>query len=761
MHFKIILLMSILTFFTTPLFSAEAIAWSDWEQEYQSYCVKKDKGQFCDNLKNIDGSWVAPSEEVKKLLKELYPQIEKASKLFNVKKESIIAAIFAENSLNVSLNDDIQNWLVKKKVFSHAKLPFLGYFSIGFSQVTVSSALKVEEAAAKAEGRKVRTEAEIAQELLNPISAINYTAAIIKNNQNIYAKNGFDISNRPDILASLHSLGEPEKYALKAKAEGRIPKPNFMGIFASKYKSEILVLAKNNINPPVEKKSPITEIAPIKEPEPTKTTNTNKNQIPLLNSIPLCIKNGAGKAGNYNKILSYFEGDPKAGITATDTYSKISESIDCNLKEWSLVRTATGEEGWIKNDKLNSKNFIKLSSLKESSSKVCSAQKKCEAEIKKINPETISMKGRKIDLKVAYLTEYGQPDMSKYDSSACIAGWGRITPSKEDKGNVNQESLDRFSKHVQNFVRKLNSQLELKSSEEELKSLTIPSWASISNAFQIVNLQSLAVTVKESQRCIDAKIRCNFNFKKIEDELVKINTDKPELNEILQLASVVNFISPVNMLDKIKVELPANVKANIDFFLENCKIDPNYKKSQEFVKKIKAFKDNYNGQDLLDYYSDKKYWIERVDTCNYINFLDKKIDSIDVSSKFCQKNVNVAFKVDANLNGSRTSKPTIEISLLNKILSTISSKDDFLNATLEEGLYFERESEFPLNINCSFEPFKTSEMIKKINALKCVDKIYISDLWILKNLSKEVSNLYYLPSAHSNNFEVLLKDECK
>jgi hypothetical protein len=754
----------------SPSYGGDVKAWSDWEKEYASYCNSDNKGQFCDNLKNSDGSWVQPSESVKKILKELYPEIEKASKTYNIKKESIIAAILSENSLNVSLNDDIQNWLVKNKVFKSAKIPLVGYFSIGFSQVTVSAAAKVEKNAAKAEGRSERTEEEIAKELLNPVSAINYTAAIIKNNQDIYAKNGFNISDRPDIIASLHSLGEPEKYATRAKADNRQPKPNFMGIFASKYQSDIMDIAKTNTTIPVEQKINVADKVTVEKVVAPKISNG----LPLMSSIPLCSKNGAGQVSDYAKRMTYFEGEQSGALKNEDKYFKISESIDCNLENWTLVRSPAGSEGWIKEDKLDAKKEQSLSlNNTKKNNKMCSSKSNCEAKIKKINNNVLSSKNNRLQLKVGTIEEFGEPNMSLYDAG-CIAGWGRdrIVTSKDAKGNVNEKSLGQFLNTINNFLERTNKAyklLEAAGKHVKADKLTLDDydkvWQFGNNPYSIIDLIPIQRVIESSKKCINEKIRCKMDFETIEKTLNNSNVENPSLDEILLLNNALTSTEVQTLDKKSTAPLPKEVEDNINYFLDNCKVNPEYKKTAKFIATVANYKNVYDPQSSDPKISDKSFWKEKVDSCDYINFLDGKSNGIQNGSLYCKAQIDAKFTTEYALGGSRTSNKIMDVSLLTKLLNNDSSKDSYLETALKDNLWVMQNvgnvAEFPSDINCAYDPFKTSEMISQISKIECVDKIYISDLWVLKDLSKKMSNLYYMPSMNSNDFEVQLKDECK
>lgn len=731
--------------FLNSAYSAEH--WCDWQNEYQSICEQA-KGQFCENLKNIDGSWVTPSESVSKILSELHPHIEKISKAFNISKETIIASILAENSLNVSLSDDIQSWLVKKNLLKEAKVPFVGYFTIGLSQVTVSAASKVEEEVAKIEKRKVRTQEQIAKELLNPESAITYTAAIIKQNQDVYKKYGFDISNRPDIMASLHSLGQPEKYALKAQQEKRLPKSNFMGIFACKYQDQIQIIAQSK-----KAVSPISPEPNSSEDPKKKLADFSINGLPLMSSVPLCLQVGAGKASDYNKNLTYFEGKVAGSLPAREKFSKSSETIDCNLKNWVLVKTQNGNEGWIQKEKLNSKLQLKLPA---NELKTCNMQQSCLSEIKKINGNILSSKGGRVSLKVAHLKEYGEPDITRYDAGECIAGWGRLAQPQNAPGNVDQKNIDELKNALDKF----------KSKAAETYKFPVNDWDNSKNPFQIVPIGSLEHNINEAQNCVNNKFKCEFAFDKYIKALKTFDMNSIDLNHLLSSASDFATIFPVLVLDANTSggaiqQMPPEAEENLNLLVKNCSIDSKYKKSKLFFEKITQLRKSYTSAFHDRFLLDTEKIKEKIDTCRFVNYLDKKVEAMPEHSKYCNATVSIPIKIESGMNGSSLNRRTIDVNLLNKILLSVKSKDDFLLAALEENYAEMGKMEFPQEVNCSYDPFKTAEMIKSISTLKCVDKIYISDLWVLKKVNNETSNVLYLPSGKGNDFEVTLKNECK
>ncbi len=221
---------------------------------YKSLCSYD---SFCGHLKNSDGSFKAPKPEVIALLREMKPIIDESAKLYDVDPRAIAGAILAENSLNVQVADSVQDFLVKYKIAKTGKI-FGKSFSFGLGQIHPETALEVDSIAARIEGRNLRNEGEISQELLKPESAIKYVAAILKNTQDVYKKHGMDIKNDPALLTTLYNLGRPEVRAKETRRLGGNPKPNYFGYFVNQNLSKIESKANIHASATVE---PVTLVA--------------------------------------------------------------------------------------------------------------------------------------------------------------------------------------------------------------------------------------------------------------------------------------------------------------------------------------------------------------------------------------------------------------------------------------------------------------------------------------------------------------------
>ena len=106
-------------------------------------------------------------------------------------------------------------------------------FTFGLGQLNGDEAPEVEILAAQIEGRAVKPQAEVAQDVLTVLGSIRYTAAFIRRAQDAYAKEGLDIRGRPEVLVSLYNMGltiNGRSRAEITKEEGREPKLSYLGL---------------------------------------------------------------------------------------------------------------------------------------------------------------------------------------------------------------------------------------------------------------------------------------------------------------------------------------------------------------------------------------------------------------------------------------------------------------------------------------------------------------------------------------------------
>jgi hypothetical protein len=190
----------------------------DWEKAFKDVCSFD---QYCERLKMSDGAWVKPRNELLAVIKSpaMNAEIHRVAKLYNIDPVMIAGAIIAENTMNVSMKDTAQTWLA-------ANMGITGVgskkFSYGFGQINDQAAIEAEAHVAKIEGRPAKSMDEIRAEILDPAKCIRLVGAIVRQVQDDYKAQGFDISKDVGVSTTLYNLGKSKEKAAQAKKTARL-----------------------------------------------------------------------------------------------------------------------------------------------------------------------------------------------------------------------------------------------------------------------------------------------------------------------------------------------------------------------------------------------------------------------------------------------------------------------------------------------------------------------------------------------------------
>ncbi|MBT4793321.1 MAG: DUF1402 family protein [Halobacteriovoraceae bacterium] len=294
-----------------------------------------------DSMKKLDSNiW-----NVLRLTKD---KINFAADLFpDVEPEVITACILAENSMNVQLDDEIQNWLqFNNKAAFKLVANIFGKdpekVSLGIGQIQTYVAFNVEPLLAKAENRPP-VKGKYSIDIQDPASAYKYAAAIIQNAINIYRENGFDISKSPEIQCTLYNIGKVEKRVKRSLTTGKAPKPNYFGFYVDYYMDKISAEFKK-------------KDSDSKPPKPDSSLQKLTKKQSISSEL---ISFQAPSACNSKSDKNYENNSKISGF-----YTVLDFELDCNLNAWTSIMTNTGDIRWIPSLDLqqNSKTFMSIES---------------------------------------------------------------------------------------------------------------------------------------------------------------------------------------------------------------------------------------------------------------------------------------------------------------------------------------------------------------------------------------------------------------
>lgn len=313
---------------------------------YQELCSYD---AFCSRLRNSDGSKVQPKPAVKKLIETMADPVHDFAKLYQVDPRAVAGAILAENSMNVQMDDEIQNWIVKNNIWG-SKAALKAGMSIGPGQINIGPAIAADQYIASLGLRPARSEEEITKLLLTPAGAAEYSAAIMRQAQDAYKEAGIDISNRPDLLVTLYNIGERGMpFVERAKEMKKLkqePRPNFFGMFVA----ENIDSVENAIGWSPEKgryKKENTELYAAG------AVNMVDEDFTLQTAPPSCSTEGAGDLGQWRARQTW---EPFQTFTPRRTrfLEIVGRSVDCQMREWLQLKTTSGELGWMPKASLGS-----------------------------------------------------------------------------------------------------------------------------------------------------------------------------------------------------------------------------------------------------------------------------------------------------------------------------------------------------------------------------------------------------------------------
>jgi hypothetical protein len=392
---------------------------TDWNtklKEVQAY------DSYTERLTNEDGTWKRPKKDVLNALGVLKDKIQDACTKMGVDPRAVAGAVLAENSLNVSVSDGVQDFLVKYGVAKGGKI--LGKkFSFGWGQLYMDAAREGEKLAAKLEGRKQLTDPELQDALLVPEKAVYYVAAVIRKVQDDYKAQGIDISKNPALLATLYNLGKSETRARATKASGLAPRVNFFGLFVDRYLGDI----EKKVGKPESAKPVVVAVAKsaakttVKVPNKvaTKPKNVTKtitkiekpkslqtivsSDLVTYQAPPACPDSQNSMNGLIERYKTFSYSKVTQVVKANESYTEVSHSIDCESNAWVLIKSGN-QLGWTAQsdlEKVSEKKLIEVQDCKKS------VDSKCVKAVKSATKDSWVDKPSAAETSVLYLSPLG------------------------------------------------------------------------------------------------------------------------------------------------------------------------------------------------------------------------------------------------------------------------------------------------------------------------------------------------------------------
>ena len=741
-----------LYFIFVVLFATPGVSFGkeqDWDEKYQDVC-KYDRR--CDRIK-VNGQWRYPREEIVVFLKEFAPAINKASEDFGVDPRAIVGSIITENSLNVSIADDIQAWLVKTRIASEGNV--LGkQFSFGLGQIYLAAAMEAEPLVAKIEKRDVGSNIEVAEKLLNPEQSIRYVAAILRMVQDDYKEEGIDISNKPEILATLYNLGESKRRAEQTKASNKQPKVNYFGLFVEKNMEVIddIVNSEMAESAPSGEKlwdvqnnfQKIRDHLFKKDVHPREIARRATKNIVLVHAPPLCNLDydSDDEDGEYEKSLTYTQSKPSGTIQYKEGFRELSEYLDCDFNEWKLVESEDGKkQGWISSDEMKEKSRpSKVLKLCRSES---IDEKKCIDEIKKI-PHLELVAENKGSLSIRLLGKKGRINwMNPNTFEEC---WEEGNYERDVVKALEDGELAKLRKGVAKFKEKM------------CKIVSDCSNNPYGFIFSELNMRMI------EDEC-SAKDQCTGNVDLFLQDINNLKIKKnPSWSDIKEVSKVVNNMGRIEAVEKIQYDdnekVIDGIRENINYCLNVAR---KYPKSTKLLQDRIAHLDNVRYQTV---YVRKEYLFSQLkEMCEslvplYIEASEQKQQQ-DGDCTHCSNIIKMHIMP---IGASEYPKSlSVSMDVIKSIIADDGQKDLFFAEQIEANLFDMASAMRKYLIeedDCSYDPKLTAKLIDDIFKVECVKHIYVPDRWLVNHFARTKNRrMPYLKGFIENDrFEVNIQE---
>ncbi|CAN5581234.1 hypothetical protein BH10BDE1_BH10BDE1_34020 [soil metagenome] len=727
----------------------------------------------CQLLKD-SGGFIKPKKKILLLMTELRDPIKSISKKLGVDPRAVAGAIVAENTLNVQVDDDIQDWLVKLQITPTASI--LGKsFTIGLGQIHVEAAQQVEAMIAKLERRKTRTSKEIADALLTPIGAISYAAGIVRKSQDDYKAQGIDVSDKPEILATLYNLGNTDAKAKTAQANKKAPRPNYFGFFVQQNIDAIADSIDWKRAP-----DPVVTVATLPAAGTTTTTNPLSESVgtagtaaaaPVMRTVlnkavqlssftPQCSTAGPGITSEYTKYAT-MQKSP-SNVSAQGEYEVVSRGLDCEMSPWVLIRTKDGKIGWL--DEKTLKSASEKRSLASAATCDPTSDSNCVAAVSKIVGKGVLGETKSKLLELKLVGEKQHPDkvnMKKFHPEICF------------NKNKNMIQMGGNGQPKQDFLSAEDAEAFAKKFDEKkpaiVKSMGLDKWESPQN-FVRSDIDSLISSLRG---------QCKEGCKgPVENVRVLEGMDFAQFKGLAGFKKFKTlgqgsgfYFSPG------KVDPTANLPAKDKWLALFAQIDTECvdvmkisKRSSKALKETKrAFDDTIKQFPSFS----MEPSTDIVKTCENLGKILKRREAkkaaatadpnlpleakTDAACANCQIQMTIAY----GNGGSMSSFYSMDV------MEAVLQKDDDFDEMLIDSItnmkrYFATSQASGTEMmDCEYDPFESAKRVEDLLKLPCVESAYVPDMFILRKLDQYQGRVFHMPFVEDDRFAVRLKGSCE
>ena len=355
----------------TPLqLEANPISWpkSEWPE-----LKLEDKGTYkelceydvlCGELKDRQRNFKFPHQIILKIFWLQKERLASIAKKYGIHPLIPMAAMITEHSLNVGIEDQIQDNLKSLGLDMNGRLLGLKAVSYGYGQLYKEAAMNAEQIVARIEDRHPEDYEYVQKRIVSIEGAYEYVAALMLYYTEAYANADIDISHNPGILTTLYNIGNVDQKIRRTVEEGRTPEVNYFGWFALHnwkalevvYNDDFSLVYVADLEQSLQESRNDGRLGNLigsfmRDRVPTFSTTV---EVPLRDNPPRCNiprDDLISQGGSERRERAYLESRENSQLhpyTGEGSFDIYLQGFDCLGRTWGLLDfTESGRMGWL------------------------------------------------------------------------------------------------------------------------------------------------------------------------------------------------------------------------------------------------------------------------------------------------------------------------------------------------------------------------------------------------------------------------------
>ena len=689
-------------------------------------------------LLQADGALIRPEASLLAALGELSGGLHYAAETYRVDERAVAGCILAENSLNVSIVDGVQDFLVKSKLAPEGSVLGMS-FSFGWGQLMLPTVMDVEPLAARIERRPIRDQEEVIEQLVTPIGAIRYVAAILRDAQDAYERHGLDISDRPGVLATLFNVGGARERAAKTRAAGRSPESNYFGFFVEQYLPEI-------------------EAALGRTSRRLGGGPSQWMQLPrdatLLRAPPTYGDGRLVANSEYDRISDLYHYGEAGTLAAGLPFEVIENGLGCDLTDWVLVATPDGLAGWIP---VSAADDVRAydEPVAFTAGGTSTSAEHAERALELIGSQLIHTEAPG-EIRVRLVGDRDSVD------------WRSPKFRCPHYGGHKDERMAGSRLPAGCEVLTAAGSREIVEATEEFRSrvvhaLGLPGWAHPSNPYRLLS-SPLADLADELTRVSEGGAEVLVESRQKDQVILVLGepiSARPSYSALLRIASGLRLSLTARGLRSAEATLSEAVETRrgrlLSSLRECARLAEGLPDSSALLEHvIREAQDAVDGDRVLDELSVEV--AERLATqCQRL----RTVLGAPPSDRGETADWSIEFELDPAVGTDVVLHATLEDSVVRDLFGSPGDLDRFLMAKLEPltyglGRMIPSVAERLPDDLCSYDPFATAALVESLLDLPDVQTVFVPDPWLVKRLAAHGSRVIYRPFLEDDRFALRL-----